>query len=204
MDQRGKIWKLTIFRQLRIITIHQTSAGETTLIRGQHDPVHGIEETGVVGGNKKDEGGNEDRRVEHGGALVALDETFHVLVVPLFHNLFIQTIAGLEPAGPVRAGEVALVGEPKAAIKCDPQQDFGVDKTLLVVADLPDAHVLLVLDGEDVVEHLADRTPEIPMNGLAILVVEVDGVHEFSVNVKLVVVGGAVADPDGPAAAVAV
>lgn len=42
------------------------------------------------------------------------------------------------------------------------------------------------------------------MDGLAVLVVQVDAVHELAVNVELLVEGGAVADANGLAAAVAV
>lgn len=58
-------------------------------------------------------------------------------------------------------------------------------------------------DGEHVVQDLADGHPLLPGDGLAVLVVQVDAVHQLAVDVELLVEGGAVADADGGAAAVA-
>lgn len=57
-------------------------------------------------------------------------------------------------------------------------------------------------DGEDVIQDLAHGDPLIPCHGLAVLVVQVDAVHELAVDVELLVEGGAVADANGGAASV--
>lgn len=65
---------------------------------------------------------------------------------------------------------------------------------MLVVADFPDGHVWLVEDRQDVIQELTDRHPGVVVDGFAVFVVEVDGVHQFAVNVELLMKRRAVAD----------
>lgn len=67
---------------------------------------------------------------------------------------------------------------------------------LFLAADLPDGHVRLTPDLTDKVGEIANVFPLGKGNGLAMLVVEVDAVHEFPVDVELDMVGGCVANTD--------
>ncbi len=185
---------LTIFRQLRIVPVYQPGAGQSALLRGQQDAVHGVEEHGVVRRDEEDQGRNQDGRVQHFPALVALNEALHLFIVPFLHDLFVEGFFRVEPFRPVRAGQIALFGEAKATVKGYPQHDLGIGEVLLVVSHLPDRHVGLVHDGEHIVQHITNRAPQLPVDGLAILIVQINAVHELAVDVKLLVEGSTVSD----------
>jgi len=59
-------------------------------------------------------------------------------------------------------------------------------------------------DGQNIVKDLSDGNPLIPRYWLAILVIQVDRIHELSVNIELLMVRGAVADADRLRASISV
>src|SRR3989454_3520136 len=78
-----------------------------------------------------------------------------------------------------------------------------VEELLPSAAHLPDALVRLAPVGADPVDQPDDVRPGVVPDGRAVLVVQVDGVHQLAVDVELEVVEGGVADTDRTRAHVA-
>src|SRR5215216_5831417 len=67
---------------------------------------------------------------------------------------------------------------------------------LSTAANLPDPLVLALPVIADPVDQSPQASPQLIPDGVSILVVEVDGVHQLAVDVELQLVVGAVPDPD--------
>lgn len=58
-------------------------------------------------------------------------------------------------------------------------------------------------DCQNVVEDLSDRNPLVPGDRLAIFIVKIDAIHQFSINIKLLMESGSIANADRGATSVA-
>src|SRR5580693_1011425 len=67
---------------------------------------------------------------------------------------------------------------------------------LFAAAHLPDAFVRLLPIVANPIETMTDADPEIVGNRADVFVVEIEGVQEFAVDVRLILVGGIIADAD--------
>ena len=88
----------------------------------------------------------------------------------------------------------AFVGQPLAAIQRDPIHDFRIDKMGFPVAHLPDACVRTLPILADPVQAATDPHPHIVGDRADIFVIEVERVHEFTVNIRLELGSGRIAD----------
>lgn len=66
-----------------VVAVHETGGCETALFGSEKDTVDCAEETGVVGRDEEDEGGDQDRGVEEVAGFVGLDEAAEVIAVAL-------------------------------------------------------------------------------------------------------------------------
>src|SRR5262249_24781473 len=89
------------------------------------------------------------------------------------------------------------------ALDGDPGHQPRVDEVLLAAPGLPDAFVAAVPVLADPLDEARELAPGLVVYRLAVLVVEVDGVHQLAVDVELELLRGAVPDPDGRRPAVA-
>ena len=105
------------------------------------------------------------------------------------------------PANEVR-GQAPLARDSHRALDCDPGHQARVDEVLLPAADLPDPLVGLIPVVTDPLDDVTEVGPRIGIHRLAVLVVEVHGVHQLTVDVELELVGGAVSDANRMRAAV--
>jgi hypothetical protein len=69
-----------------VVTIHQTCASESTLLRWLQYFVQRLQEFGIRGRYEEDEWRNQYRRVKDLVSLVTLDEAFQLLIVALVMN----------------------------------------------------------------------------------------------------------------------
>ena len=95
------------------------------------------------------------------------------------------------------------VGDAKGAVEGEPGHELGVDVVLRVVSDLPDAGVGFAPALRDAVGEAGHGSPGLGVEMVAGPRDEPGGVDDPAVAVELMLVGGAVADPDGPAVGVA-
>lgn len=58
-------------------------------------------------------------------------------------------------------------------------------------------------DSEDIIENFSDGNPLVPGDRLAIFVVKIDAIHQFSIDIELLVVSGTIANADRRAISVA-
>ena len=122
---------------------------------------------------------------------------------PSRHDGVVEPVALVAPFAD-GSGKGALAGQANAAVESHPALELRVGEVAAVATHLPDALVGLLPVGGDPLEHAANFHPEIVRERHAVLVVQVDSIHQFAVDVELKVAGGGVADADGAGAAVAV
>jgi len=137
----------------------------------------------------------------------------------LGHNLLIDLITSSHPGISIRAWKASLLSQTKTTIKCNPKHDFRVSVILFSASDFPDGHVGILPDSQNVVcasqqdvgvkkenvltQYLANGNPLFPSDRLAVLIVEIYSVHEFTVNIKLQMECSSVANTDRFAVSVA-
>lgn len=203
MREGGGIGRVTVASFLVVVAKDHLCAGEALLVGILEDFLQGADEARVVGRAEEDERGDHDGGVEDVAALVALGEVAAVKVVAALHDLVVELVADVDPSEAVRAGEAgALLAEAHAAVQRHPEHDLGVEEVLDLAAGLPDRHVLFVAHLGHVVHHAPDREPLVVGDWVAVLVVQVDAVQQFAVDVQLCVEDGRVADAHGLAALV--
>ena len=67
---------------------------------------------------------------------------------------------------------------------------------LFAAAHLPDAFIGLLPIVANPIETMTDADPEIVGDRADVFVIEIEGVQEFAVDVRLILVGGIIADAD--------
>ena len=179
-------------RAIGRIAIDEAVADQAAFAGLGEDGFDGVDHARVGGRHEEDERHDEDGGVEIVAA-VELGEGFALFVPALGHDFFVDLVAGFQPAGVV-AGEGTLFGEANAAIERDPVHQLRVDEILFAVAHFPDAFVGLLPVVAEPVEAMANADPEIVGDRGDIFVVEVERVHEFAVDVGLILRDGGVAD----------
>lgn len=192
----------SVIGELSIITVYQARTGQSTLLRGEKNAIECVGESWVARRDEEDEGCDEDGRVKHCVVFKTLNETFHFGVVAFLHDSLVKLVPGFHPFGAVGAGETSLFREAETTVKSNPEHDLRVGEVLLVVSDFPDGHVGFVDDCQDIIENVTDSTPYIPGNWFAKLVVQIDGIHEFTIDIKLLMECRAVTDSNGTATTV--
>jgi hypothetical protein len=103
----------------------------------------------------------------------------------------------------VRTREIALLRQSNRPVYCHPQEHLAVREVLFAATDFPDGHVRLVPDCADEIGQVADVEPLGVRDGFAVLVVQVDRVHQLAVDVELDVVSGGITNAYRPAVLVA-
>lgn len=63
--------------------------------------------------------------------------------------------------------------------------------------------VITFPDSEDIIENFSDGNPLVPGDRLAIFVVKIDAIHQFSIDIELLVVSGTIANADRRAISIA-
>jgi hypothetical protein len=172
-----------------LVPVHQGVVDEVGV-----DGLEGVEEARVGGADELHQR-HEQRRGVDGVHARVLDEGPAPLVPEDRHHLVVDGVADAAPFLE-RVRERPPVGETDAPVEGDPAHEPRVQKLLASAPDLPDAFVGELPVVTDPVDEANQVRPQLIGDGLPVLVVEVDGVHQLAVDVELELVVGAVADPD--------
>jgi hypothetical protein len=121
----------------------------------------------------------------------------------VLHDLVVDPVAFADPAGQV-GGPAMLAGQAHHAVKGHPGHESAVGEVLAATAGLPDALVGLVPVLAQPVRNVTELGPAGVADPDRVPVGQVDGVQHLAIDVKLELVGGAVADPYWPGALVAI
>src|SRR5262249_58200814 len=87
-----------------------------------------------------------------------------------------------------------FLGETLAAIQCDPIHDVRIHKMILLVSHLPNTCIRTLPILADPIEATTDLDPHIVRNRADIFVVEVERIHQLTVNIRLELRDGGIAD----------
>src|SRR5215212_1661157 len=134
--------------------------------------------------------------------IISLHERLALGAPSPVHDLLVDLVTYLQPSLAV-GGEGALVSESQATVYGDPAHELRVDEVPPPASDLPDSLIFTSPVVADPVDQPAQVGPQLVPDGVTVLVVEVDSVHQLTVDVQLQLVVGTVADPDRPRAPVA-
>src|SRR6266496_3548249 len=91
----------------------------------------------------------------------------------------------------------ALIRQAEATIECDPAHDPGIEKLMLTTACLPDSIILTPPMIADPIQQTCQIHPQVMGDGFAVFVIEIDRIHQLTINIELELVGGAVANTHG-------
>ena len=165
------------------------------------DGFEGAEPARLLAAHEAQQWHQQGTGVEGVTALV-LDVGLQVLVPEVIEDVFVDRIAYFPPFAH-RAGQAAVFGDLHGAVDGHPAAYGAVQETLFAATHLPDSMVGLLPVGDYEIDEFADGHPEIVGDAAPGLIVQVDGIDELPVDVHLLLVVGAVPDPDGLTAAVA-
>jgi hypothetical protein len=191
-----------VLRALGIVAIHQAVRHEAALARRLGEDLQHLQHLRIAGGQKEHQRHDQVGRVEV-VASVMLDERLAALAPPTPLDLLVDGVTLGQPTLTGR-GKGALVREAEPAIERHPAHELGVDEVLLAPAGLPDPLVGAAPVCTHPIEQRAEVGPEVGGDGRPVLVGEVHRIHQLAVDVELELIEGAVADADGPRAAVPV
>src|SRR5262249_4283361 len=108
-------------------------------------------------------------------------------------DVMIDLIAGATP--PLQGGwERALIRQAEATIKCDPAHDPGIEKLVLTPACLPDSIILTLPMIADPIQQTCQIHPQVMGDGFTVFVIEIDCIHQLTIDIELELVSGTVAN----------
>ena len=110
------------------------------------------------------------------------------------HDLVVKGVSVLHPFEALGAWEAPLLRQSDGSIEGNPEHDFRVDEILLPATYLPDGHVGVLPHGADIAKYGANAEPLVVGDWFAMFVVEIDGIHQLSIDVKLNMECSAIAD----------
>src|SRR5215213_2447830 len=188
-------------RLLNVVAEDETVGDQAVVFRWTVDGLESAEHPRTFWRNEEHQRHDQVRGVQ---SVIAegLHERLALLTPALLHNLLIDLIAHFQPSLAV-GGEGALVSESQATVYGDPAHELRVDEVPPPASDLPDSLIFTSPVVADPVDQPAQVGPQLVPDGVTVLVVEVDSVHQLTVDVQLQLVVGTVADPDRPRAPVA-
>ena len=105
-----------------IVAVHEPVGGQSPLVERTPDRIDCAEHPRIVRSHEEDEGHQQARCVERIGT-ERLDKRLAIRVPSFVHDLFVDLVADSQPARAV-GRKRTLVGEPQAAIECDPAHIF--------------------------------------------------------------------------------
>src|SRR5260370_42239428 len=114
-----------------------------------------------------------------------LRERMALAVPATRHYLLVDTISFLYPSFAV-SWKCAFVGQPHAAIQRHPVHYLRINEMLLAIPHLPNSRVRRLPVLADPIEPGADSHPEIVVDRTDVLVVEVQRIENFAVDVVLI------------------
>src|SRR6266478_934575 len=144
--------------------------------RSQHPPVRRRQEE-----NQR----HHQQRSVQVFAAVMLREGMALAVPAARHHLFVDTIALLYPSLAV-CWKCAFVRQPHAAIQRHPVHYLRINEMLLAIPHLPNSRVRRLPVLADPIESAANSHPEVVVDRTDVLVVEVQRVENFSIDVVLI------------------
>ena len=175
-----------------VIAVDQAIRGQPTLVQLFADRVNCADHSRVVRGHE------EDQRHQQAGCIqgigtVALDKRSAARVPSSGHHFLVNLVASFQPTHAVgRKG--TLLRQAQTAIESDPGHDLGIDEIPAAASYFPDALILSFPVIAQPVDQRAQTRPAIIADRLDVLVVEVNRIHEFTVNVELKLLVGGIAD----------
>src|SRR5829696_2737647 len=165
------------------------------------DGVKRAEHPRTFGGHEEHQGHDQVGGVQR-VVIISLHERLALRAPPPFHDLLVDLVAHLKP--PLAVGwKRALIGQPQGSVQGDPAHELRVHEVPPSTSNLPDSLIFASPVVADPVDQPAQVSPQLVPDGVAVLVVEIDRVHQLAVDVQLQLVVGTVADPDRPRAPVA-
>src|SRR5215208_5968313 len=180
---------------LHVVAVHEAVGNEASILGGAVDGIERLEHPGIAGRKEEDKGHDQVRGVQ-GVVVVGLHESFALRTPALLHDLLVDLVTDLQPLVAV-GGKRALVGEPQTPVDGDPAHESGVHEVPAAAPGLPDPFVLDLPVVADPVDQGPKVGPQFVGDGGAVLVIEVDGIHQLAVDIELQLVVGAVSEPDG-------
>src|SRR5215831_17023998 len=167
----------------RWITVHEAIAQETLTARALIDSVDGAQHPGIVRSHEKYQRHDEKRGVQI-IASVRLSECATLFVPTASHDFFVDAIALADPLLAIRR-QGTFVCEPLAAIQCYPIHHLRENEMVLSVAHLPNACVRTLPILANPIEAAPHSDPHVVRNRTDVFVVQIERVHELTVNIGL-------------------
>ena len=179
----------------RLVAVDQAVADQDL-----HGFVQGSQKPGIAAAEELDHRHQQVAGVEP-GVLVGLHVDAPLGVVALALHLLVDVVADTMPLV-ARGGQAALPGDAQGALEGDPLHDPAVGEGAAAAADLPDALVHQVPVLLEPVQLAAEMGPEVEADRGAVLVVEIDRIHQLAGDIELELLPGGIADPDRARAAI--
>jgi hypothetical protein len=102
----------------------------------------------------------------------------------ILENVAIDVIPNPAPLTE-RGRKGAPLGQADPSVECHPAHQTRIEKLLWPAADLPHARIPFVPVTTDPIDQASQGLPEFRGDGVAVLVVEIDRVHQLAVDVEL-------------------
>src|SRR5882724_10802588 len=179
-------WRIAIYQPIA----YQAAAlrtFENRSKRSQHAPVRRRQE--------ENQRHDQQRSVEVFAA-VMLRERMALAVPTARHYLLVDTISLFYPSLAV-CWKCTFVGEADAAIERDPIHYLRIDEMLLAIPHLPYSRVRRLPVLADPIEPGANSHPEVVVDRTHVLVVEVQRIENFAVDIVLILLDRLITNADG-------
>src|SRR5215204_4023561 len=171
-----------------VVAAHEGVVGQLLLYPGERG------EPARVCGTYKLHNRHQEQGSVEGLPPIDLDEALLLGVPAFFHDLLVDAVSLSRP-GALTGGQAALVRDPDGPLQSDPAHQLGGDEVPFAAANLPDTLVLLTPVAAEPVEDLVEALPQIVVERRTVPVVEVCGVQDGPVKVKLGLLVGGVSEP---------